>query len=175
MVGEARQITGAMQTEEQFEAAVAQLETSGIDRAQISLLAQEDVALSCAKAVGCDLANLPRVEIELADDRQQVRTLLTSLAATVASFAGVGAALAASGGAAAPALIAALASAGGAGGLTALFGRHRETENQDWARQQILQGGILVIVNPANAEQTEAASEILQRHCGRNVVFSTPL
>lgn len=175
MFGEARQITGAMQTEEQFEAAVAELETSGIDRARISVLAQEDISLSCAKAVGCDLANLPRVEIELADDRQQVRILLTSLAATVASFAGVGAALAASGGVAAPALIAALASAGGAGGLTALFGRHRETENQDWARQQILQGGILVIVNPANAEQTETASKILQRHCGRNVVFSTPL
>lgn len=175
MLGEARQVTGAMQSEEQFEAAVAELEASGIDRARISVLAQEDVVLSCARAVGCDLANLPHVEINLADDRQQVRTLLTSLAATVASFAGVGAALAATGGAAAPALIAALASGGGVGSLAALFGRRHETENQEWARQQILQGGILVIVNPANAEQTEAASRVLQRHCGRNVVSSTAL
>jgi len=65
MVGDARQITGAMQTENQFEAPVAELENSGINRARISVLAQEDVALSCAKAVGCDLAKLPRVEIEL--------------------------------------------------------------------------------------------------------------
>lgn len=175
MFGEARQVTGAMQSEEQFEAAVAELEASGIDRARISVLAQEDVVLSCAKALGCDLANLPRVEIEVSDDRQQVCTLLTSLAATEASFAGVGAALAATGGAAAPALIAAVASGGGVGGLAALFGRHHETENHEWARQQILQGGILVIVNPANKEQTEATGRVLQRHCGRNVMSWTPL
>ena len=40
---------------------------------------------------GCDIKQLPRVEIGLSDDRQQVRTLATSLAATVASFAGAGA------------------------------------------------------------------------------------
>lgn len=175
MLDEVRQVTGAMQSAEQFEAAVAELEASGIDRARISVLAQEDVVLSCTKAVGCDLANLPRVEIDLSDDRQQVRTLLTSLAATVASFAGVGAALVATGGAATPALIAAVASGGGAGGLAALFGRLIETENHRWARQQILQGGILVIVTPANKEQTEAASRVLQRHCGQNVLLSTPL
>jgi hypothetical protein len=50
---------------------------------------------------GCDIKQLPRVEIGLSDDRQQVRTLATSLAATVASFAG--AVLAATLGAAAPA------------------------------------------------------------------------
>lgn len=172
---EVRQVTGSMQSKEQFEAAVADLEASGIDRARISVLAQEDLLVSCAGAVGCDLANLPRIEIDLADDRQQVRTLLTSLAATVASFAGVGAALTATGGATAPALIAAVASGGSVGSLATLFGRHRETENQEWARQQILHGGILVIVNPANAAQTEAASRILQRHCGRNVVLSAPL
>lgn len=175
MVGEVGQITGAMQSIEQFEAAVAELEASGIDRARISMLAQEDVSLSCARAVGCDLANLAHVNIDLADDRQQVRTLLTSLAATVASFAGVGAALAATGGAAAPAVFAALASGGGVGGLAALFGRQHETEHQDWARQQILRGGILLIVNPATKEQIEAASRVLKRHCGRNVVSSAPL
>lgn len=48
---------------------------------------------------GCDIKQLPRVEIGLSDDRQQVRMLATSLAATVAPFAG--AVLAATGGAAA--------------------------------------------------------------------------
>lgn len=175
MAEAARQVAGAMQSEDQFEAAVAELEASGIDRSRISVLAQEDLVFSCAKAVGCDISNLPRVEIDLADDRQQVRTLLTSLAATVASFAGAGAALAATGGGAAPALIAGLAWGGGVGGLAALFGRHHETENQEWARKQILRGGILVVVNPSSAEQSETASRVLQHHCGRNVVLSTPL
>src|SRR5215510_15774729 len=55
---------------------------------------------------GCDIKQLPRVEIGLSDDRQQVRTLATSLAAIVASFAGAGAVLAATSGAAAPAMLA---------------------------------------------------------------------
>lgn len=167
-----RQIMGAMQSEERFEAAVAELEASGVDRARISVLAQEEVAISCAKAVGCDLSNLPRVEIDLDDDRQQVRTLLTSLVATVASFAGAGAALAATGGAAAPAVIAAIASGGGVGGLAAMFGHRHETEHHEWARQQVLRGGILVIVQAASMEQFVAATKILQRYCGQNVVSS---
>jgi hypothetical protein len=83
---------------------------AGIDRARISFLQQEEIIASCAAAVGCDIKQLPRVEIGLSDDRQQVRTLATSLAATVASFAGAGVVSAATSGPAAPALLAALAS-----------------------------------------------------------------
>src|ERR1700735_5929925 len=96
-MSESREIIGALQSEAEFEAAVRDLEAIGIDRARISFLAQEEIAASCTGAIGCDIAQLPRVEIELSDDRQQVRTLVTSLAATVASFAGAGAILAATG------------------------------------------------------------------------------
>jgi hypothetical protein len=85
IVSELREVIGALQSEAEFEAAVSGPGAAGIDRARMQL---------------------PRVEIGLSDDRQQVRTLATSLAATVASFAG--AVLAATGGAAAPALLAAL-------------------------------------------------------------------
>jgi hypothetical protein len=90
-------------------------------------LAQEDIPASCAGAVGCDIKQLPRVEIGLSDDRQQVSTLATSLAATVASFAGAGAVLAGTSGAAAPGS----ANWGGfgegsVGGLAALFGQGHE-------------------------------------------------
>jgi hypothetical protein len=112
LFNEFREVIGAMQSEGQFEAAVDELEASGIDRAQISVLAQEEIATSCAEAIGCDFTKLPRVEINLWDDRQQVRTLVTSLAATGASFVGAGVALAATGGAAMPAILAALASGG---------------------------------------------------------------
>jgi hypothetical protein len=80
-VSELREVIGALQSEVEFEAAVSELGAAGIDRSRISFLAQEAIAASCAGAVGCDIKRLPRIEIGLSDDRQQVRTLATSLAA----------------------------------------------------------------------------------------------
>jgi len=165
-VSELREVIGALQSEVEFEAAVGELGAAGIDRARISFLAQEEIAASCAGAIGCDIKQLPRVEIGLSDDRQQVRTLATSLAATVASFAGAGAVLAATGGAAAPAMLAGLATGGGVGGLAALFGQRHEAHAHE---SQILNGGIVLIVHPASAEQFEAATAIMRRHCGADV------
>ena len=96
-MSELRAVIGALQSEVEFEAVVGELGAAGIDRARISFLAQEDIAASCAGAVGCDIKQLPRGAISLSYDRQQVRTLATSLAATVASFAGAGAVLAGTG------------------------------------------------------------------------------
>lgn len=173
MVSELQEVIGALQSEAEFEAAVSELEAAGVDRARISFLAREEIAASCAGAVGCDIRQLPRVEIGLSDDRQQVRTLATSLAATVASFAGAGAVLAATGGAAAPALLAGLATGGGVGGLAAWFGQRHEAQLHKWAESQILNGGIVLIVHPASAQQFEAATAIMRRHCGADV-FASP-
>jgi hypothetical protein len=173
IVSELREVIGALQSEVEFEATASELGAAGIDRARISFLAQEEIAASCAGAVGCDIKQLPRVEIGLSDDRQQVRTLATSLAATVASFAGAAAVLAATGGAAAPALLAGLATGGGAGGLIALFGRRHEAHVHEWAESQILNGGIVLIVHPASAEQFKAATAVMRRYCGADV-FATP-
>ena len=170
MVSELREVIGAMQSEVQFEAAIAELGASGIDRSRISFLAQEEIAASCADSIGCDITQLPRFEFGLSDDRQQVRTLATSLAATVASFAGAGAALAATGGAAAPAVLAALASAGSVGGLATIFGQRHEAGVHEWAERQVLKGGIVLIVHPANMEQLKTAAKILRRHCGEDLV-----
>jgi hypothetical protein len=170
---ELQEVIGALQSEVEFEAVVSELGAAGIDRAHIGFLAQEDIAACCAGAVGCDIKQLPRIEISLSDDRQQVRTLATSLAATVASFAGAGAVLAATGGAAAPALLAGLASGGSVGGLAALFGQRHESHVHEWAESQILNGGIVLIVHPASAEQFEAATAIMRRHCGADV-FASP-
>jgi hypothetical protein len=172
IVGELRDVIGALQSKAEFEAAVSELGAAGVDRSRISFLAQEDIAASCAGAVDCDIKQLPRVEISLSDDRQQVRTLATSLAATVASFAGAGAVLAATGGAAAPALLAALAFGGSVGGLAALFGQGHEAYMHKWAESQILNGGIVLIVHPASAEQFEAATAIMRRRCGVDVFAS---
>ena len=57
------------------------------------------------------------------------------------------------------------------GGLAALFGHHHEAHVHEWS--QILNGGIVLIVHPAIAEQFEAATAIMRRHCGTDV-FTSP-
>lgn len=173
-MSELQEVIGALHSEAEFEATVSELEAAGIDRSRISFLAQEEIAMSCAGAVGCEIARLPRVEIELGDDRQQVRTLVTSLVATAASFAGAGVAIGATGGAAAPVLLAALASGGAVGGLAAILGQRHEAHVHEWAKRQVLNGGIVVVVYPGNAEQFERAQTIMRRHCGTDV-FTSPL
>jgi hypothetical protein len=63
LVSELREVIGVLQSEVEFEAAVKELGTAGIDRARISLLAQEEIAALCAGVVGCDIEDLPCVEI----------------------------------------------------------------------------------------------------------------
>ena len=66
-----------------------------------------------------------------------------------------------------------LASGGSVGWLAALFGRRHEGHVHEWAESQILNGGIVLIVHPASAEQFEAATAIMRRHCGADV-FASP-
>jgi hypothetical protein len=63
LVSKLQEVIGALQSEVEFEAAVKELGAAGIDRARISFLAQEEIAASCAGVVGCDIKQLPRVEI----------------------------------------------------------------------------------------------------------------
>ena len=63
IVSELREVIGALQSEAEFGAAVGELGAAGIDRTRISYLAQEVIAASCAGAVGCDIKQLPRIEI----------------------------------------------------------------------------------------------------------------
>jgi hypothetical protein len=70
MVTELREVIGALQSEVEFEAAVSELGAAGIDRVRISFLAQEEIAASCAGAVGCDIKQLPfKPRIRRADAR----------------------------------------------------------------------------------------------------------
>jgi hypothetical protein len=66
IVSELREVIGALQSEAEFEAAVSGLGAAG------------DRPRSHKFLGGCDIKQLPRVEIGLSDDRQQVRTLATS-------------------------------------------------------------------------------------------------
>jgi hypothetical protein len=130
-------------------------ELLGIDCARVSFLAQEEIATSCAGAVGCDITQLPGVEIGLSDDRRQVRTLATSLAAhrrpggdwrsTRVGPAGR------------------LPSADSVGGLAALFGQRHEAHVHEWSESQVLNDAIVLTGPSVRAEQFEAAA-IMRRH-----------
>jgi hypothetical protein len=170
MPHELEEVIGSMQSEIQFEAAIDELVTAGVDRGQISILAREELVKSCARAIGCDISSLPHTEIALWDDRQQLRTLLTSLAATTASVAAAGVVLAATGGTAAPAVLAAAAAGGGAGGLSALLGKRYTARTHEWAKRQLLDGGILIAVHANSEAQRDVAFAILRRYCGEEVV-----
>jgi hypothetical protein len=58
MVSDLREVIDALQSEVEFEAAVTELGAVGIDRTRRSFLPQEEIAASCAGAVGCDVKQL---------------------------------------------------------------------------------------------------------------------
>ena len=143
---ELREVIGALQSEVEFEAVVSELGAAGIDRARISYLTQEDIAASCAGAVGCDIKQLPRIDIlerrpaagshtcDLA--RGDCRVVRRSRRRPGGDWR-----------AAAPALLAGLASGGSVRWLAALFGQRHEGHVHEWAESRILNGGIVLIVS----------------------------
>jgi hypothetical protein len=65
IVSELREVIGALQSEVEFQDAVSELGAAGIERARISFPAQEQIAASCAGAVGCGIKQLPRVKTRI--------------------------------------------------------------------------------------------------------------
>jgi hypothetical protein len=51
--------------------------------------------------------------------------------------------------------------------------RHEAHFHEWMTESQILNGGIVLIVHPASAEQFEAATAIMRRHCGADF-FASP-
>lgn len=170
----AREAVTYFATVEDLEAAIAELQSSGFDRAEISLLASE-------KAVEEKLGRMYRKVTELEDDPSVPRTHYVSEAsvgaaegaligtplylAAVATFG----AIVVSGGTLAAALGAA-ALAGGAGGLIGgvlakLVGDHHAQHLQN----ELEHGGLLLWVRTWDAGDEERAVAILKRHSGRDV------
>lgn len=142
-------VAGVFDNSAGFASAVFGLETRGVDRAAISILAGENFARECLKAVG---AHRGPISIEhdgdalvLEDDSQPMRVLFTSLAASVAALIASGVVMAASGGAAFPALAAAFAAGASAGGLAELVGRHVAPEHALIINAAVRDGAALLV------------------------------
>jgi hypothetical protein len=169
-----REVVGAFHSAEALEKAVTELGSSGWDKSEMSLLAQEGVFQPGLPAHGHDMqraadeAELPRSPVVEDEDVRQGRTLATSLAAVIAAFAASGATILTGGGALA-AVIGAAAAGGGAGASVNAIGRWISGSRSHFLRDQVDQGGILLWVTVNSPEQERLAEEILRRHGGGDV------
>lgn len=169
-----REAVGYFETVEDLEAAIDELESSGFNRAEISLLAAEH-------AVDEKLGHKYRKVSELEDDPAVPRTFyipnesvggaegaLISAPLYLAAVTAIGA-IVASGGTLAAAISGAVA-AGGAGGLIGtalakLVGDHHAR----YLQQQLEHGGLLLWVRTWDARDEDQAVTILKKHSGHDV------
>lgn len=173
-----REAVGVFDDVESLEAAIDELESSGFDRAQLSLLAGQD-------AVEEKLGHIYDKVSELEDDPKVPRTAYVSTEAVgdaegalVGALLYVGAvatagAIVATGGALATAITGAVLT-GGAGALigsslAGLVGR----QHGDYLQQQLDRGGLLLWVRVVDAAHEKRATSILARHSAHDVHVHT--
>jgi hypothetical protein len=175
-----REAVGVFETAEGLEDAIDELLSSGFDRAELSLLANE-------RAVQEKLGHVYQRVEELEDDARAPRTAFVSTesrgdaeGALIGGPMYLGAMLAAggivaSGGTLAGAFLAA-ALAGGAGAAAgSAFARLIEYHHADHLAEQLGRGGLLLWVRTRTPEREARAIEILARHSARDVhVHSIP-
>jgi len=157
---------------ESLENAIEELESSGFDRAEISLLASEE-------AVTEKLGHVyTRVE-ELEDDPDVPRTAFVSSAsiggaegaligglAYVAAGAALGP-IVASGGTLAIAIAGAALAGGGGAAIGAALARWVDDHHAKYIQEQIDKGGLLLWVHTSSVDDVRRAVDILKRHSPR--------
>lgn len=172
--GKVREAVAVFHSAADFYAAIDDLQSSGFDRAQISVLATADTV---AERLGNHFERVADLE----DDPGAPRVAYVSpeavgdaQGAVIGGFVYVGAlvgigAVVSSGGALLP-LIAA-AAAGGASGLTlgSLIARAVGNVYADYMNEQLERGGLLLWVRTFDTKQDGKAVDILKRHSGADV------
>jgi hypothetical protein len=175
-----REAVGVFDTAESLEDAIDELQSSGFDRAELSLLAAE-------RTVEEKLGHAYRRVEELEDQARVPRTAFISTesrgdaeGALVGGLMYVGAVLAAggivaSGGTLAGAIVAS-ALAGGAGAAAgSLFTKLLEYHHADYLDEQLGRGGLLLWVRTRTPEREMRAVEILGKYSAHDVhVHSIP-
>jgi hypothetical protein len=160
-IGALHEVRATFHDPGQMQAAVAQLELSGFDRADLSL---PEATPSAAQ----DTPEAGAKPVDTEEDARQARTLHTSGAASLAGMAAAGVVIA-TGGAAAPAVAAAVAGAGLAGGLAYGLSSAANREEQVDREQRAATGGLILSVHTANAAKRAEAAEILRKAGGTSV------
>ena len=157
---------------ERLETALGELESAGVDRAEISLLARSEDAEAPLRPSGTpgaeDDPRAPREAATTDTDVRQGRTLATSLGAVVAAFAASGLAVM-TGGAAAAAISAAVLAGGGVAFIGATAGEAAGKRHAAFLQEQLERGGILLWVKVRDAAQEPKIAAILESHGASDV------
>jgi hypothetical protein len=168
-----REAVAAFHDPEALKAAVSDLQSNGFNRADISFLAREGFEGRLKENYGDaraaeDDPKAPRDPVIDETDIRQRRTLDISMATVIAGFAAAGFTVM-TGGATALAAGAAAAAMAGVGGAAALLGKAYGEGHQNFLREQLERGGILLWVRTPDAAAEARAQEILSRHAAHDV------
>jgi hypothetical protein len=172
--GTIREAVAVFDGSEQLESAVSELQSSGVDRSELSLLAHP----SLVEHLPNDLRQAAedpatRREPVVSDtDLRQGRVLATSLAATIAAFAAAGFTVA-TGGIGAGVAAAAVA-AGGVGAASTLFGRKLADDQTSFLDEQLARGGVVLWVRTRDATSEQTVLEVLRRHSAHVYIHDLP-
>jgi hypothetical protein len=171
-----REAVAVFDDAEKLEKAMSELQSNGIDRANLSLLAHNSVAgqPSLDPQGLADDPNTPREPAVSETDFRQGQVLGTSLAAAIAGLAAAGFTVATGGVAVAGVAAAAAAAAGGVGAVGGLFGRKLREDEEAFLAAQLARGGVLLWVRAPDGETEQRALDILQRYSSRVRVHDLP-
>jgi len=161
-IGEVHEVIAVFRDPDAMQDAVARLETSGFDRADLSM---PEIAPPPERAT--PEAGAKPVDTE--EDACQARTLHTSGAAAVVGMAAAGAVIA-TGGAAAPAVAAALVGGGLAGGAAFALSSASNANEQIDRERRAASGELVLSVRAPSPEQRAEAAAILRAAGGTHLV-----
>jgi hypothetical protein len=169
-----REAVGVFDTADALQETIDELQTSGFDRADISLMAGE-------RAVEEKLGHAYQKASDVEDDDDVPRGAYISpesigeaqgaLVGGLGYIGAIGAAglIVASGGTMAAALAAAAIAGGGGGLVGALFARLIGEHHAQYLQEQLDRGGILLWVRTRDGAHEKSAVDILTKHSGRDV------
>jgi hypothetical protein len=169
-----REAVGVFHDADALNDAVSELISAGVDRAELSLMAQEGLLEgNLAKdyrntRLAEDDPNAPRQAVYADTDVRHGRTLVTSMASVIAAFAASGIVVL-TGGAALAALAAAVGAAGGVGTIGALVGKRVGDEQTKHLEGQLTRGGILLWVKIMDPAMGPRICAILSKHAADDV------
>src|SRR6266446_5813589 len=170
-----REAVAVFDDAEKLESAVSELQSNGIDRSELSLLAHASPGLCLPGDFvrAADDPATPREPIVSDTDLRQGRVLGTGLAATIAAFAAAGFTVA-TGGVAAATIVAAVAAAGGVGAASTLFGRKLADDQTSFLDAQLALGGVLLWVRTRDAANEQTVLEVLRRRSAHVYLHDLP-
>lgn len=169
-----REAVGVFHDADTFYEAIDELQASGFDSAQLSLMAgqhavEEKLGHALEKVNEAeDDPTVPRVAYMQPEAIGGAKGAIIGSLMYVGAVAAVGAVVA-SGGALAAAIPVAVAAGGAGGAIGAILGRFLDRHHANYLQQQLDHGGLLLWVRTWNAEQEKKACEILSKHSGEDI------